>query len=68
MTIKELDAKYHFRRSAVAKDSGISYPTVKNFIGGNNVRVDAAAKIINVLPISQIERAALIESLFAPRA
>lgn len=66
MTIKELDAKYHFSRTAIAKDSGVSYPSVKNFINGKPMNTTSLAKIINALPITPIERAALIETMFAP--
>lgn len=67
MTIKELDAKYHFSRTAIAKDSGVSYATVKNFINGDNTRVDVAARLINALPITPNERTALIETMFEPK-
>lgn len=66
MTIKNLDEKYHFCRTAIAKDAGVSYATIKSFIRGENVRVNIAAKIINALPITPNERTALIETMFSP--
>lgn len=68
MTIEQLDSKYVFCRKKIAEDSGINSGTVSNFLNGKhrNVNVKTASAIINALPISQIERAALIESLFSP--
>lgn len=66
MTIKDLDNKYRFCRKKISEDSGVNYATVKNFIRGDSVRIKTASAIINALPISQLERAALIESLFSP--
>lgn len=66
MTIQQLDDKHCFNWRRVAKDANVSYLTALNFSHGESVRVKTARAIINALPISQIERAALIESLFSP--
>lgn len=66
MTIQQLDDRHCFNWRKVARDANVSYITALNFSHGESVRVNTARAIINALPISQLERAALIESLFSP--
>lgn len=66
MTIQQLDDKHCFNWRRVAKDANVAYLTALNFSHGESVRMSTARAIINALPISQIERAALIESLLSP--
>lgn len=66
MTINDLDRKYRFCRKKISEDSGINYATVKNFVRGSSVTVKTAAAIINVLPITALERAELIATMFQP--
>ena len=67
MTIQQLDQKYEFSRTKTAADSGMSYPAVIKFFQGAPATVKTAAAIINALPITPIERAALIETMFQPK-
>lgn len=69
MTLKDLDKKYNFNLKRLSEASGVTYGTVvkntrRKWSGGMTIR--NARRIINVLPITPEERAALIESLFAP--
>lgn len=66
MTIQQLDEKYEFSRTKTAADSGVSYPAVIRFFQGAPATVKTAAAIINVLPITAIERAELIATMFQP--
>lgn len=69
VTLRELDAKYRFSLKKISKDSGITYETVTKIIRrkpAEGMTVRNARRIINALPITLEERAALIESLFAP--
>ena len=66
MTIQQLDDKHCFNCRRVAKDANVAYLTALNFSHGESVRMSTARAIINAQTISQIERAALIESLFSP--
>ena len=65
MTIQQLDDKHCFNWRRVAKDANVAYLTALHFSHGESVRMSTARAIINALPISQIERAALIESLLS---
>lgn len=67
MTIQMLDEKYKFRRTHVAEVANVSVPRVKTFLKGESETVKTAAAIINALPITPIERAALIETMFQPK-
>lgn len=67
MTIQQLDNKYSFDRTKVTTASKKSYYTVVNFLKGAPATVKTAAAIINALPITPIERAALIETMFQPK-
>lgn len=62
-----LDEKYKFRRTHVAEVANVSVPRVKTFLKGESGTVKTAAAIINALPITSIERAALIETMFQPK-
>ena len=66
MTIQQLDNKYSFDRTKVATASKKSYYTVVNFFKGASTTVSTAAAIINVLPITALERAELIATMFQP--
>lgn len=69
MTVKELDAKYRFSLKKISEDSGLTYATVTKIIRrkpAEGMTIRNARRIINALPITPEERAALIESLFAP--
>ena len=66
MTIQQLDNKYSFDRTKVATASKKSYYTVINFFKGASTTVSTAAAIINVLPITALERAELIATMFQP--
>lgn len=66
MTIQQLDNKYSFDRTKVATASKKSYYTVVNFFKGASTTVSTAAAIINVLPITALERAELIATMFKP--
>ena len=66
VTIQQLDNKYSFDRTKVATASKKSYYTVVNFFKGASTTVSTAAAIINVLPITAIERAELIATMFQP--
>ena len=68
MTIQQLDDKHSFNWRKVSRDANVGYLTAFHFAKGEFGNISTAAKIINALPISQVERAALIENLFAPRA
>lgn len=66
VTIQQLDNKYSFDRTKVATASKKSYYTVVNFFKGASTTVSTAAAIINVLPITALERAELIATMFQP--
>ena len=66
VTIQQLDNKYSFDRTKVATASKKSYYTVVNFFKGASTTVSTAAAIINVLPITELERAELIATMFQP--
>ena len=66
MTIQQLDNKYSFDRTKVATASKKSYYTVVNFFKGASTTVSTAAAITNVLPITALERAELIATMFQP--
>ena len=66
MTIQQLDNKYSFDRTKIATASKKSYYTVVNFFKGASTTVSTAAAIINVLPITALERAELIATMFQP--
>ena len=66
VTIQQLDNKYSFDRTKVATASKKSYYTVLNFFKGASTTVSTAAAIINVLPITALERAELIATMFQP--
>ena len=66
VTIQQLDNKYSFDRTKVATASKKSYYTVINFFKGASTTVSTAAAIINVLPITALERAELIATMFQP--
>ena len=66
VTIQQLDNKYSFDRTKVATASKKSYYTVVNFFKGASSTVSTAAAIINVLPITALERAELIATMFQP--
>ena len=68
MTIEQLNSKYNFSRKMASEKSGVSYYSVVNFFRGRTCTLKTASAIINVLPITPEERAALIESLFEPKA
>ena len=66
VTIQQLDNKYSFDRTKVATASKKSYYTVVNFFKGASTTVSTAAAIINVLPITALEREELIATMFQP--
>lgn len=68
MTLQALSDKYDFNLTRLARKARLSTLTVRRFFGGDPVTIKTASAIINVLPITPEERAALIESLFEPKA
>ena len=68
MTLQALSNKYDFNLKRLARKARLSYLTVRRFFEGDPVTLKTASAIINVLPITPEERAALIESLFEPKA
>lgn len=66
MTIQQLDDKHCFNWRRVAKDANVAYLTALHFSYGESVSMRTARAIINALPISQIERAELIATMFQP--
>lgn len=68
MTLQTLNDKYGFNVARISRMAKLSYLTVLKFFSGKNSTLKTASAIINVLPITPEERAALIESLFKPKA
>ena len=68
MTLQTLKDKYGFNIARISRMSKLSQLTVHKFFSGKNSTIKTASAIINVLPITQEERSALIESLFEPKA
>ena len=66
VTIQQLDNKYSFDRTKVATASKKSYYTALNFFKEESKTVSTSAAIINVLPITALERAELIATMFQP--
>lgn len=67
MTLQTLDEKYGFNLTRIARKARLSTLTVRRFFCDESVTVKTASAIINVLPITPEERAALIQSLFKPK-
>ena len=68
MTLQTLNDKYGFNLSRISRKAQLNTLTVRQFFAGKNSTLKTASAIINVLPITPEERAALIESLFEPKA
>ena len=68
MTLQALNNKYDFNQTRLARKARLSLLTVRRFFEGGSVTIKTASAIINVMPITPEERAALIESLFEPKA
>lgn len=68
MTLHDLSNKYDFNLTRLARKARLSLLTVRRFFEGGSVTIKTASAIINVMPITPDERAALIESLFEPKA
>lgn len=68
MTMQTLNDKYGFNVARISRMAKLSDLTVRKFFSGKNSTLKTASAIINVLPITPEERAALIESLFEPKA
>ena len=68
MTLQTLNDKYGFNLSRISRKAQLNVLTVRQFFSGKNSTLKTASAIINVLPITPEERAALIESLFEPKA
>lgn len=68
MTLQTLNDKYGFNVARISRLTKLSQLTVHKFFSGKNSTLKTASAIINVLPITPEERAALLDSLFEPKA
>lgn len=68
MNLQTLNDKYGFNIARISRMTKLSQLTVHKFFYGKNSTLKTASAIINVLPITPEERAALLESLFEPKA